>query len=279
MSSDTVYIAYNFDIIPLQPTAEILIAELGEIGFEGFIETKTGLSAYILKSKWDAMLANQIHILGSKEFDISYSFEEIEQTNWNAEWEANFNPIIVDNRCTVRASFHPTPDSEYDIIIEPKMSFGTGHHETTYMMIQQLLEIELSNKYILDMGCGTAVLAILAEFRGASQIDAIDIDHWCYLNSLENVKRNKCNLISVYEGGSKLLKEKCYEVILANINRNVLIKDMSIYASSLKKDGILILSGFYASDVPQIEAECNKFMLKKAKMLERNNWISLKFIN
>ena len=279
MPSKPVYIAYYFDVIPLQPATEILIAELGEVGFESFIETETGLNAYIQKSQWQTDLLDQIQIMRSKEADISFTVEEIGHTNWNAEWESNFKPVTVDNRCTVRAPFHPATDCEFDIIIEPKMSFGTGHHETTHMMVQHLLDMELKDKYVLDMGCGTGILAILAEFRGATHIDAIDIDHWCYLNSLENVERNNCKHISVYEGDSKLLKGKRYDVIVANINRNILLKDIGKYASCLNKEGTLILSGFYKNDIPHIEAECKVNMLKITKKLERNNWISLKFIN
>ena len=190
----------------------------------------------------------------------------------------NFNPISVDDLCTVRAPFHKKPDTKYDIVIEPKMSFGTGHHETTYMMIQHILKNDLENKSVLDMGCGTGVLAILSEMKGANHIDAIDIDNWCYLNTLENVQRNQCKHIDVYEGDSGLLKGKYYDIILANINRNILLKDLKTYASCLNKEGKLIISGFYREDVPVLEEECKKYMLKLDEKLERNNWVSLKFL-
>ncbi len=274
-----IYIAYNFKAKPLQPVVEILIAQLGNAGFESFVETTDGVTAYIKKDDWNSSILEDIQILNSKVFEITFTFEEIEQTNWNKEWEKNFNPIIVDNDCTVRAPFHTKLNTTYDIVIEPKMSFGTGHHETTHMMIQHILKNDFKNKSVLDMGCGTGVLAILAEMKGAKSIDAIDIDNWCYLNSLENVKRNNCKNISAYEGDVSLLKNKKYDVILANINRNILLKDIKTYVSSLTEKGTLFLSGFYNEDIPIIEEECSKHMLKLKEKLQKNNWVALKFIN
>lgn len=277
--SNTIYKAYHFKVQPLQPATEILIAELGYAGFESFVETDDGVTAYIQADDCHSGILDGIQILGSDAFTITYTSETIEQTNWNAEWEKNFQPIVVDDVCAVRAPFHEKFDTEYDIIIEPKMSFGTGHHETTHMMIQHILKNDFKGKSVLDMGCGTGVLAILAEKRGANALDAIDIDNWCYQNSLENVSRNACKHISVYEGDSSLLRGKTYDVILANINRNILLKDMQVYAQSLNKNGTLYLSGFYETDIPAIEAECQKHMLKLQDKLERNDWVSLKFIN
>lgn len=200
-----IYIGYHFTVEPKELGSEILVAELGELPFESFIETENGVSAYIQKEFWNENILDDIYILGNEEFKISYEFEEIEQVNWNEEWEKNFTPIDVDGKCYVRAPFHEKSNAEFEIVIEPKMSFGTGHHETTHMMIQHLLETELVGKKTLDMGCGTAILAILAEMKGAKPIDAIDIDNWCYLNSIENAERNNCNQISVYEGDASLL--------------------------------------------------------------------------
>jgi len=277
--SNQIYIGYYFKVKPLQPAVEILIAELGYAGFESFVETDDGVTAYIQKEEWNENILEDIQILNSDEFEISFTFEDIEQTNWNEEWEKNFHPIVVDNLCAVRAPFHESFNTPYDIVIEPKMSFGTGHHETTHMMIQHILKNEFSEKTVLDMGCGTGVLAILSEMRGASKIDAIDIDNWCYLNSIENVERNECKNISVYEGDAQLLKGTMYDVIIANINRNILLQDIEQYAKCLNKNGILFLSGFYENDIKIIEAECNKYMLKLVETLERNNWVSLKFLN
>ncbi len=276
--SETVYIAYSFQVEPLQPASEILTAELGYAGFESFIETDFGITAYIQKQDWNESILDDIQIMKSDEFSISHTKENIEQTNWNKEWEKNFNPIMVDDLCTVRAPFHEKPNTKYDIVIEPKMSFGTGHHETTHMMIQHILNNDFTDKSVLDMGCGTGVLAILSEMKGAKPIDAIDIDNWCYLNSLENVERNNCQNISVYEGDANLIKDRKYDIILANINRNILVKDIKVYASCLNKNGMLVLSGFYKNDIPILEGECRKHMLKLDEKLERNNWVSLKFL-
>ncbi|MCF1421107.1 50S ribosomal protein L11 methyltransferase [Mangrovimonas futianensis] len=274
-----IYIGYYFKVQPLEPAVEILIAELGYVGFDSFVETEEGVSAYILKEEWRENILDDIQILKSDEFEISYHFEDIEQVNWNEEWERNFSPIIVDDLCAIRAPFHEKFDTKYDIVIEPKMSFGTGHHETTHMMIQYVLKNEFEGKSVLDMGCGTGVLAILAEMRGATHLDAIDIDNWCYINSLENVERNNCSHINVYEGDANMLANRSYDVIIANINRNILLNDIKTYVASLNENGTLLLSGFYREDIPSIEAECNKHMLKLVETLEKNHWVALKFIN
>ncbi len=273
-----IYIGYHFTIDPVELGSEILIAELGEKAFESFIETETGISAFVQKELWDTNILEDIQILSNPEFKIEYTFEEIEQVNWNEEWEKNFEPIDVDGKCHVRAPFHEKTSAEYDIVIEPKMSFGTGHHETTHMMIQHLLETDLVGKKTLDMGCGTAILAILAEMKGAQPIDAIDIDNWCYLNSIENAERNNCKHISVYEGDASLLVGKKYDVIIANINRNILLNDMQQYVDCLNENGILFLSGFYTEDIPVISESCTSKGLTYVKQFERNNWVALKFV-
>lgn len=273
-----IYIGYHFTIDPVELGSEILIAELGEKAFESFIETETGISAFVQKDLWDTNILEDIQILSNPEFKIEYTFEEIEQVNWNEEWEKNFEPIDVDGKCHVRAPFHEKTSAEYDIVIEPKMSFGTGHHETTHMMIQHLLETDLVGKKTLDMGCGTAILAILAEMKGAQPIDAIDIDNWCYLNSIENAERNNCKHISVYEGDASLLVGKKYDVIIANINRNILLNDMQQYVACLNENGILFLSGFYTEDIPVISESCTSKGLTYVKQFERNNWVALKFV-
>jgi ribosomal protein L11 methyltransferase len=274
-----IYLGFHFAVEPKELGSEILVAELGELPFESFIESHSGIVAYIQKQFWTANVLDNLHILSSPEFKISYTIEEIDQVNWNEEWEKNFEAIDVEGMCHVRAPFHPKTEAKYDIVIEPKMSFGTGHHETTHMMIQHLLETDVVGKKTLDMGCGTAILAILAEMKGAQPIDAIDIDNWCYLNSIENAARNNCNQITVYEGDADLLKGKKYDLIIANINRNILLNDMKSYVDCLNKEGILLLSGFYNEDIPFIDASCTEKGLSYLKKLERNNWVSLKYIN
>ncbi len=274
-----IYLGFHFSVEPKEIGSEILVAELGELPFESFIESDSGIVAYIQKQFWTENILDDLHILSSPEFQISYTIEEIDQVNWNEEWEKNFEAIDVDGICHVRAPFHPKTDAKYDIVIEPKMSFGTGHHETTHMMIQHLLETDVKGKKTLDMGCGTAILAILAEMKGAQPIDAIDIDNWCYLNSIENATRNNCTQITVYEGDADLLKDKKYDLIIANINRNILLNDMQTYVDCLNKEGILLLSGFYNEDIPFIDASCTEKGLTYVKKFERNNWVSLKYIN
>lgn len=279
-----IYLGYTFTIFPRDPATEILIAELGYAGFESFTEITEGVIAYVQKQEafpdgnvvFDALLKD-IYILTSKEFTITYSAQEIEQINWNEEWEKNFEAIEVDGKCAVRAPFHEKTQMAYDIVIEPKMSFGTGHHETTHMMIKHLLKLDIEGKKSLDMGCGTGVLAILAEMRGAGPIDAIDIDNWCYLNTLENVARNHCKQITTYQGEATLLRDKNYELIIANINRNILLQDIMVYASCLCEDGVLLLSGFYTEDIPLISEKCNEHGLYFVSNYERNNWVACKF--
>lgn len=276
---DPVYIGYTFKVKPTQPGSEILIAELGYAGFESFVETLDGVIAYIQQSEHFDSILESINILKSEEFEITYSFETIMQTNWNAEWEKNFNPIVVGDQCAIRAPFHDPFDVKYDIIIEPKMSFGTGHHETTHMMIEHILASDFTNKSVLDMGCGTGVLAILSKKNGAQVVEAIDIDNWCYLNSIENISRNDCGEISVLQGDASLLKGKRFDVIIANINRNILLEDLSTYAACLNEYGSLFLSGFYDSDCELIKTSCLKLGLKFETKRIRNSWVALKFVN
>ena len=272
------YLEFQFKISPLQPGSEILIAELGYAGFESFVENEDGITAYIQSEEYNEGILEDIQILKSDEFEISFTSKEIEQVNWNSEWEKNFNPIVVANKCSVRAPFHEKPDTEYDIVIEPKMSFGTGHHATTHMMLQHILNNEWEGKSVLDMGCGTGVLAILAEMKGATTLDAIDIDNWCYLNTLENVERNNCKNIKVYEGTAGLLSGKNYDVVIANINRNILLEDIPTYSKCLSSGGKLFLSGFYTEDIPVIEEVCNKNGLKLESKLVEDNWTAAGFI-
>lgn len=274
-----VYLEYDFKISPLQPTSDILIAELGELGFESFVETETGLLAYMLKSEWQDQNLESLFAFQNPDVKISWTRKEIEQQNWNAEWEKNFHPILVADRCMVRAPFHQPEAVDYDIVIEPKMSFGTGHHETTHMMLQHILDDDFEGKTVLDMGCGTGVLAILARKRGAVDVEAIDIDEWCFLNTQENVERNHCPEIKAFQGDSSLLKDKKYDVILANINRNILLEDIPTYANCLNKGGTLFLSGFYLDDLDAISSKCGAYGLEFEKNLEKNNWVAAKYVN
>lgn len=276
--SNIIYIEYTFIVSPVQPTSDILIAELGEIGFESFVENEDGVLAYIQKNDWEESRIDEVEILKNENFEISYKIKEIEQENWNATWEENFKPIQVDNACVVRAPFHDAPNVDYDIVIEPKMSFGTGHHETTFMMLKHILENDFTGKSVLDMGSGTGVLAILAAMKGATPVEAIDIDNWCYLNAKENVERNGFPNIQVLEGDASLLKSKKFDVIIANINRNILLADIPVYAKSLNSGGSLFLSGFYQEDLSMITSKCEEHSLNFEKKIEKNNWVAAKYV-
>lgn len=278
------YIALHFKrsggILDAQIAREILVAELGAIGFESFTESDDGgLSAYIQSDDWSEGILEQVQILSSDEVDFEVEREDIEQVNWNEEWEKNFEPIEVKGRVSVRAPFHEGEALEYNIVIEPKMSFGTGHHETTHLMIEYLLDTDLKGKSVLDMGCGTGILAIFSEMRGASEVEAIDIDSWCYENSVENVARNNCERIKVFEGDASLLTDQKFDVIIANINRNILLEDMSKYVGCLNPGGLLLLSGFYREDIEQIGRKAEELGLEKQSQKERNLWVGLKYVN
>lgn len=272
------YLEFDFKIEPPQPGCDILLAELSAMGFESFVEKEDGLLGYVLKEEFNQVEFDQIHVLNNPEFDIKWSKRDIEQKNWNEEWEKSFSPIKIADVLSVRAPFHPKENTDFDIVIEPKMSFGTGHHETTYMMLQHILAHDFNSKTVLDMGCGTGVLAILAEMKGAEQVEAIDIDPWCYENALENIERNNCKTIKVLQGDSRLLEGKAYDVILANINRNILLKDLPKYADSLKKGGWLFMSGFYHTDLEIISAQCESLGLSFEKKMRKDEWVSAKYV-
>tara|TARA_B110000467_G_scaffold157865_1_gene173183 strand:- start:83 stop:928 length:846 start_codon:yes stop_codon:yes gene_type:complete len=274
--SDTVFVCYDFNVEPAIPGCEILIAELSQLGFDSFQEHENGISAYVDSKISSEIDLKDIQIFNTEEFKISFEITSVEKQNWNIKWESNFDPIYVDNICCVRAPFHPKSDYKYDLVIEPKMSFGTGHHETTSMMISFILANEFTNSSVCDIGSGTGVLAILAEQRGANRIDAIDIDNWCYLNSLENIKRNNSKNINIFEGEVEKLMHFNYDNIFANINLNVLLNDICIYAKMLNKNGVLYLSGFYKKDINKIEQEARSSALKLIETKQENDWVSLK---
>ncbi len=275
------YIELNCQITPYNAEiAEILTAELSELGFESFVETETGLQAYIQEDIFKEETLPSIGILANPDFNITFTHKTIEQENWNETWEKNyFEPITIDNQCVIRSSFHKEfPEIKYQITIDPKMAFGTGHHETTSLMIKEILQLDLHGKSVLDMGCGTGVLAILAAMRGAKDLTAIDIDEWSYNNTLENMELNSIKGIKVKHGDVSAIDERCYDIIFANINKNVLLKDIGTYAKYLDKNANLLLSGFYNSDIEDINsiAESNGFELIKKD--EKNNWTILKYL-
>ena len=273
------YREVSFIIDPLEPARDILIAELSLLPYDSFLETEEGLKAYIKEVDFKENALSKLNVLKSAETKIEFRTKLIPEENWNANWEAQFDPILVDDQCFVRAPFHIAKDVAFDIEIMPKMSFGTGHHETTFLMIRQMLQFDFTGKKVLDMGCGTGVLAILACKMGADEVRAIDIDEWSFKNARENVERNTCSHISVEQGDVGLLKgHDSYDIILANINRNVLIADIPVYASRLEKKGCLLLSGFYTEDLVTITSACEEAGMHMENFLEKHNWVSAKYV-
>ena len=268
------YLEFNFKIEPLQPWNEILMAELIEIGFDSFTEEYDGILAYIPKDLFQEKELKEINLLQNPDIKISYTFEEMPNINWNEEWEKNFSPINVEDQVSIRAEFHENQNLAHEIIIQPKMSFGTGHHATTYLMIQQMLDMDLKNKTVLDMGCGTSVLAIFAKQQGAGKTVAIDIDEWSVENSIENAARNNVEL-EISQGTAENLGSENFDIILANINRNILISDIPTYVSVLNSGGKLLLSGLCFFDVDDILEVCTEQKLTLEKKIQREEWVSL----
>ncbi|HPW88545.1 MAG TPA: 50S ribosomal protein L11 methyltransferase [Kaistella chaponensis] len=268
------YLEFNFKIEPLQPWNEILMAELIEIGFDSFTEEHDGILAYIQKETFKEEELKEVHLLQNPEIKISYTFQEMPNINWNEEWEKNFSPINVEDKVSIRAEFHGNQNLPHEIIIQPKMSFGTGHHATTYLMIQQMLDMNFENKTVLDMGCGTSVLAIFAKQQGAGKTVAIDIDEWSVENSIENAARNSVEL-EISQGTAENLGSENFDIILANINRNILISDIPTYVSVLNSGGQLLLSGLCFFDVDDILEVCTAQNLTLQKKLQREEWVSL----
>ncbi|HAG16398.1 MAG TPA: 50S ribosomal protein L11 methyltransferase [Bacteroidales bacterium] len=272
------YIEISFSIEPQTPFQDMLISELAEIGFESFEETETELLAYIQEPLFDEKELSNLNSLNNKLVTINYSVKQIPAQNWNALWESNYDSVTIDNRCYIRAPFHPSmPEMEFEILIEPQMSFGTAHHETTANMISYLLEEEVSGKSFLDMGCGTAVLAILAHKKGASPVCAIDNDEWAYKNSIDNIAKNNTNDIQVFLGDAVLIEHKTFEIIFANINKNILLADIEYYTQSLSKNGLLFMSGFYKHDLKDIQSKSELLGLKFISYKEKNSWVAAKF--
>lgn len=274
------YIELSFSVEPQTPFQDILIAELAEIGFESFDETEAGLLAYIQEPIFDKEQVKNLSILTNNLVKINFTKKAIQDENWNAVWESNYDSVVIDERCYIRAPFHPSkPEVEFELLIEPQMSFGTAHHETTANMISLLLKEDVVGKSFLDMGCGTGILAILAHKKGASTICAIDNDEWAYRNSIDNVAKNNCKGISVYQGDAALLSDKKFDIIFANINKNILLADMKTYVLSLNKNGKLFLSGFYIDDLDDIKAKAKQLGLDYVNHLVKNDWIAVKFIS
>lgn len=268
------YLEFDFKINPLTPWNEILMAELIEIGFDSFTEENEGILAYIQKDIFSEEQLQNVGIMHREDVQISFTYQEMPNINWNEEWEKNFSPINVEDKVLIRAEFHDPDPTMHEIVIQPKMSFGTGHHPTTHLMIQQMLEMDFEGKKVLDMGCGTSVLAIFAKQKGAAEVTAIDIDEWSVENSIENAQRNGVEL-KISKGTAENLGNEMFDIILANINRNILISDIPAYVSVLNNGGKLLLSGLCFFDVNDILEVCTSQGLILENKQQREEWISL----
>lgn len=268
------YLEFDFKISPVEPWSEILMAELIEVGFDSFTENPDGILAYITTDLLKEEDVKELWLLNHDEVKISYTYKEMPNINWNEEWEKNFTPINIENKVLIRAEFHESQGLEEEIIIQPKMSFGTGHHATTYLMIQQMMDMDFKDKKVLDMGCGTSVLAIYAKKRGAKDVLGIDIDEWAVENSKENAKRNHTPL-RVELGTAENLGAEHFDIVLANINRNILISDIPKYVEVLEQGGSLLLSGLCFFDVDDILEVCQQQNLQLQRKIQREEWVSL----
>ncbi len=268
-----------------QPTEDyqqdLLINELAEIGFDTFEEIESGFKAYIPSTDFNQQLLDEHLEPYHAQFSFTYEINLIPQKNWNEVWESNFEPIQIRNKVWVRATFHaPSPEFPYEIVIDPKMAFGTGHHDTTSMMMALMLDADFSGKKVLDMGCGTGILAILASKLGADNITAIDYDPVCYESTIENAALNGINIIKAICGSKEVIPDEKFDIILANINRNILLDQMSRYSEALKSGGEIYFSGFYESpDLDIIKEEAAKCGLKYINHKKTKEWVAAKFIN
>lgn len=273
------YIKTTFSFKPFyEDAADLLASFLGDIGFESFTTEAPFLEAYIPANEFDRGKISEILESFPIQTKIGFTSEKIEGKNWNEEWEKNyFQPIVIGKRCVIHSSFHKDyPAAEYEIVVDPKMAFGTGHHSTTSGMIRLILEEDLEDKNVIDIGTGTAILAILASLRGAKRVDAIEIDPFAAENARENVVLNKTS-VNVITGDAKALAElEKADILFANINRNIIIEDLKYYAERLKNGGTLLLSGFYIEDVPKVMEEAHKYNLILDKTVEDNNWVALR---
>lgn len=263
---------------------DILSFHLGNIGYDSFVANENGVDAYIPQKDFseeklkDMLLHLPIEMNDLfKDIKIDYEFKLLEEKNWNTEWEKHyFQPLVVSDKCLVRSTFHVVDKHyDYEITIDPKMAFGTGHHQTTYLMLQEILKLDLKNKSILDIGCGTAVLAILASKMGATTIVAIDFDEWAYYNAKENVLLNDIDNVDVRLGEIGLVQDEKFDFIFANINRNILLQDIQHYAKAMKNGATLIMSGFYLEDVPILQLECQNNNLSFQKLEQKDNWCAV----
>jgi len=275
------YRKINIQIDPFQDWfRDVLTSQLAEIGFDSFVEIEAGFEAYIPAELFNLRAFDKVVSAYDANYDFLINSGLIKDQNWNKEWEKNyFKPLVIGGECMIRAPFHTEyPNAKYEIIIEPNMAFGTGNHETTATIVESILQNDLSGKTILDMGCGTGILSILASMKGAQHITAIDIDKWSYEGTLENAALNNIENITVKLGDAALLGDDKFDLIFANIHKNVLLNDMEAYFKVLNDGGTLIMSGFYTEDIPDIKQKAESLGMKDAGFVEKNNWTAYSFI-
>ena len=258
---------------------DLLISYLADLGFDTFEDSENGFTAFVMKDNFSEQALKDLLAHYTDDFATNYTLEDVADENWNAEWEKNFNPLIIDDVCYVRATFHePQPSYPYEIVIDPKMSFGTGHHQTTSMMMQYILAADLKDKTVLDMGCGTAILAILAAKLGAKNLVAIDYDNVCYESTIENAALNNISNLKALCGSKEAIPNEEYDVIFANINRNILLDQIHRYAEVLKSGGKIFFSGFYLDpDLGMITAECAKYGIQYLDHKQNGDWVAAQF--
>ena len=272
------YLELSVKLTPRNPFADLFIDALGDVGFESFVETENGFLAYIQQEQYSEGLEKTAWSWSMDGVEVESYIKVIPRKNWNDEWEKNFQPILVDDAVYIYAPFHlKKPEFLHQILIEPKMSFGTGHHQTTYLMVQFMLEQDFAGKRVLDMGCGTGILGILAMQKGAKTVVAIDIDDWSVENSIENAQRNNVEM-ETRLGGADVLKDEEFDMILANINLNILMADTHAYAAVLAQNGTIIFSGFYSRDLETITSEAAKNGLSFSESKQREDWTAAVFI-
>lgn len=258
---------------------DLLISDLADLGFDTFEDSDHGFTAFVMKDNFSEQALKDLLAHYTDNFATSYTLEDVADENWNAEWEKNFNPLIIDDVCYVRATFHePQPSYPYEIVIDPKMSFGTGHHQTTSMMMQYILAADLKDKAVLDMGCGTAILAILAAKLGAKNLVAIDYDNVCYESTIENAALNNISNLKALCGSKEVIPNEEYDVIFANINRNILLDQIHRYTEVLKAGGKIFFSGFYLDpDLGMITVECAKYGIQYLDHKQNGDWVAAQF--
>ena len=275
------YLEIKLNIEPAEPWKEVYTSLMADAGCDSFMDgdSENELLCYIPEKDYQEDVFKDL--LGSPQFPevtLSWSVAPMEDKDWNAAWEAHYEPVLIDGKCYIRAPFHPeNPDVDYEIVIEPKMSFGTAHHATTAQMVSYLLKTKVRGKAVLDMGSGTGVLAILAYMKGAFPVTAIDNDEWAYRNGLENAQHNHCEHLKVLLGDASLLGEEHYDIILANINRNILLQDIPQYVQCMNDSALLFLSGFYEEDLPALRYCCAQNGMRYLDHKVKDKWVAARF--